>query len=42
MVVLWPLLITAGVGMAQQKELLNTVWRMAENFVTTNGGRRVQ
>jgi pSer/pThr/pTyr-binding forkhead associated (FHA) protein len=42
MVVLWPLLITAGVGMAQQKELLNTLWRMAENFVVNHGGRRVQ
>lgn len=41
MLVLWPLIITGGVGMAQQKALMDNLWRMAENFVATNGGRRV-
>jgi tetratricopeptide (TPR) repeat protein len=39
--VLWPLLITGGVGMAQQKKLIDTLWRMADNFVMTRGGKRV-
>lgn len=40
--VLWPLLITGGVGMAQQKQLMDTLWRMVENFVITRNGKRVQ
>ena len=42
MLVLWPLLITGGVGMAQQKQLIDTLWRMAESFVAARGGRRLQ
>jgi len=42
MFVLWPLLITGGVGMAQQKQLMDTLWRIADDFVSRNGGRRVQ
>lgn len=42
MVVLWPLLITGGVGMAQQKALMDTLWRLAENYVVTHNGKRVQ
>ncbi len=40
MVVLWPLLITGGVGMAQQKMLMDALWRMVDNHVATRGGRR--
>jgi len=42
MLVLWPLLIAGGVGMAQQKQLIDALWRMAESFVMTRGGRQVQ
>lgn len=35
-------LFTGAVGMAQQKQLMDSLWRMAENFVTTHGGRRIQ
>jgi len=42
MLVLWPLLITGGVGMAQQKQLIDTLWRMAESFVMARGGRRME
>ena len=42
MLVLWPLLITGGVGMTQQKQLIDTLWRMAESFVMTRGGRQVK
>ena len=41
MLVLWPLLITGGIGMVQQKELMDTLWQRAENFVVTHGGRRM-
>jgi hypothetical protein len=41
MVVLWPLLITGGVGMAQQKGLIDTLWRMVDNHVIARGGKRV-
>ena len=42
MIVLWPLLFTGGIGMAQQKQLIDTLWRMADTFVSRHGGRRVQ
>ena len=42
MLVLWPLLITGGVGIAQQKALMDNLWRISENFVATSGGRRVE
>jgi pSer/pThr/pTyr-binding forkhead associated (FHA) protein len=35
-------LITGGVGLAQQKQLMDTLWRLSENFVITRGGRRVR
>jgi hypothetical protein len=41
MVVLWPLLITGGVGMAQQKGLMDTLWKMVDNYVAMRGGRRL-
>ncbi|HLE52275.1 MAG TPA: CHAT domain-containing protein [Anaerolineales bacterium] len=40
-VVLWPLLITGGVGMAQQKGLIDSLWKMVDNYVAMRGGRRV-
>jgi len=41
MIVLWPLLITGGVGMAQQKKLIDVLWRTVDNYVMTRGGQRV-
>lgn len=41
MIVLWPLLITGGVGMAQQKGLHDTLWKMVDNYVAERGGRRI-
>ena len=41
LIVLWPLLITGGIGMVQQKKLMDQLWQRAENFVLTHGGRRV-
>ena len=36
------LLITGGVGMAQQKQLLDTLWRHIDHFVITHNGKRIQ
>jgi tetratricopeptide (TPR) repeat protein len=33
--------VTSAVGMHQQQKLLNTLWQLTEEFVTTNGGQRV-
>jgi tetratricopeptide (TPR) repeat protein len=33
---------TGAVGMAQQKQLMDDLWRVGEHFVTTHGGRRIQ
>ncbi len=41
MVVLWPLLITGGLGMFQQKALMDTLWQQIEQFVTARGGRQI-
>lgn len=35
-------LFTGAVGMAQQKQLMDDLWRVAEHFVSTHGGRRIQ
>ena len=40
--ILPPLLVTGGVGMAQQKQMIDTLWRLAENYVSVHNGRRVQ
>ncbi len=42
MFVLWPLFITGGVGMAQQKMLLDKLWNLVEQHVTARGGRRLK
>jgi outer membrane protein assembly factor BamD (BamD/ComL family) len=39
--VLWPLLLTGGMGMLMQKNLIDTLWRMVENRILTSGGKRV-
>jgi hypothetical protein len=39
--VLWPLLITGGIGMAQQKGLIDTLWRTVENHANSRGGQRI-
>ena len=41
MIVLWPLFFAGVAGMAQQKQLINNLWSMADNFVVTHGGKRV-
>lgn len=41
MIVVWPLLFTGIAGMAQQKQLIDTLWQMTDTFVATGGGRRV-
>ena len=38
---LWPLLVTGGVGMLQQKELVDTLWRLVEQHIFERGGRRM-
>jgi tetratricopeptide (TPR) repeat protein len=35
-------LFTGAVGMAQQKQLMDDLWRAAEHFVAVQGGRRIQ
>jgi hypothetical protein len=35
-------LFTGAVGMAQQKQLMDELWRVSENLVLTWGGRRIQ
>jgi tetratricopeptide (TPR) repeat protein len=40
--ILPPLLVTGGVGMAQQKQMIDTLWRLSENYVATRNGKRVQ
>jgi hypothetical protein len=35
-------LFTGAVGMAQQKQLMDDLWRVAEHFVAVHGGRRIQ
>jgi len=35
-------LFTGAVGMAQQKQLMDELWRISESFVVTHGGRRIQ
>ena len=35
-------LFTGAVGMAQQKQLMQELWRISETFVVTHGGRRIQ
>ena len=35
-------LFTGAVGMAQQKQLMDELWRISETFVVTHGGRRIQ
>ena len=40
LVVLWPLLITGGIGMAQQKLLMDNLWNQIEEYVKARGGRR--
>jgi tetratricopeptide (TPR) repeat protein len=39
---LFPLLVTGGVGMAQQKDLIDRLWLMADNFMVQRGARRVR
>jgi len=41
---LWLLvpLFTGAFGMAQQKQLIDELWRLSENFVVTAGGHRIQ
>ncbi len=41
MIVLWPLLITGGVGMAQQKNLHDSLWKIVDNYVAERSGRRI-
>lgn len=41
MIVVWPLLFTGIAGMAQQKQLIDSLWQMVDNFVAAGGGRRV-
>lgn len=36
MVVLWPLLITAGIGIYKQKHLVNDIWESIETFIMSN------
>jgi tetratricopeptide (TPR) repeat protein len=38
---LWPLLVTGGVGMLQQKELIDTLWRLIEKHISERGGKRM-
>jgi tetratricopeptide (TPR) repeat protein len=38
--VLWPLLITGGVGMAQQKKMMDELWRIIDNHAVQRGGLR--
>jgi pSer/pThr/pTyr-binding forkhead associated (FHA) protein len=40
--VLWPLLLTGGVGMIQQKSLIDTLWRMIEARISATGGQRIK
>jgi len=35
-------LFTGAWGMAQQKQLMDELWRVSENLVLTSGGRRIQ
>ena len=34
--------ITGAIGLAQQKQLMDTLWRLSEDFLVTRGGRRVK
>jgi len=36
------LLIFARAGMKEQKELMNVLWRLVENFVATHGGQSIE
>jgi len=33
--------VTSAVGMAQQQQLLNNLWQVAEEYIAKNGGRRI-
>ena len=41
-ILLFPLLVTGGVGMAQQKELIDRLWLIADNFMVQRGARRIR
>jgi len=41
MIILWPLFFAGVAGMAQQKQLITNLWSMADNFVMTQGGKRI-
>lgn len=42
MFVLWPLLITGGVGMAQQKQMMDTLWKIIDTYAAKKGARRLR
>ena len=42
MIVLWPLLITGGVGMAQQKQMMDTLWKVIDTYAARKGARRIR
>jgi len=33
--------VTSAVGMAQQQQLLNTLWQVTEEYIARNGGQRI-
>ena len=41
MVVLWPLLITGGLGAWQQKDMIDSLWKVIDNTMQMRNARRI-